>query len=72
MDFVKDKLEQIVRLHRGHSYRTADIIFGFFPDSGAAKAAASILASSGVSVMLCGSQLMMVVQSIPHGDKFVG
>jgi len=68
MDIVKDKLEQIVRLHRGHSYRTADIIFGFFPDSGAAKVAASVLVSSRLSVMVCGSQIMMVVQSITHGD----
>jgi hypothetical protein len=56
-----NQFEKIIRAHHGHSYRTADMLFGFFPDSRSAKAAASTIASTGVSVMVCGSQIMLVV-----------
>ena len=56
-----NQLEKIIRAHQGHSYRTADLLFGFFQDAEAAKAAGAAIASTGVSVMICGSQIMMVV-----------
>lgn len=60
IDVVRNNVERIVRLHQGHTYRTADLLLGFFPDAEAARAAASAIASTGVSVMVCGSQIMVV------------
>lgn len=61
LNISQNQFEKIIRAHHGHSYRTADMLFGFFPDSRAAKAAAAAIASAGVSVMVCGSQIMMVL-----------
>ncbi|HUL11000.1 MAG TPA: hypothetical protein VLU73_02370 [Methylococcaceae bacterium] len=60
IDFAKNNLERLIKLHHGHSYRTAGILFGFFPDIHAAQAAAAAIASTGVSVMVFGSQIMIV------------
>lgn len=60
IDVVRSNLERIVRLHHGHCYRTAGMLFGFFPDAETARVAASAIASTGVSVMVCGSQVMIV------------
>lgn len=57
----KSQFERIIRAHHGHSYRTADTLFGFFPDAMTAKVAAAAIASTGMPVMVCGSQIMMVV-----------
>ena len=61
LNISRNQFEKIIRAHHGHSYRTADMLFGFFPDSRTAKAAAAVIASTGVSVMVCGSQIMLVV-----------
>jgi len=61
IDTVKANLEQIVRLHHGHSYRTAGILFGFFPDVQTARAAAAVIAATGASVMISGTQIMIVI-----------
>lgn len=57
----KSHFERIIRAYHGHSYRTADTLFGFFPDAKTAKAAAAVIAATGMPVMVCGSQIMMVV-----------
>lgn len=60
-DVSKNKLDKIIRIYKGHSYRTAGMLFGFFPDALAAKAAASVIASAGVSVVVCGSQIIITI-----------
>jgi hypothetical protein len=57
----RNQFERIIRSCHGHTYRTAGMLFGFFEDPKAAKAAASLIAATGVSVMTCGSQIMIVV-----------
>ncbi|NJD05373.1 MAG: hypothetical protein FIA97_02605 [Methylococcaceae bacterium] len=52
-------IESVIRAHEGHSYRSAGLIFGFFPDPAAAHTAAATLRTAGMQVSRFGCQLVI-------------